>query len=305
MTTHMLLRCPNCDHEGFANDRFCESCGADLITLRDAPREHLEVVTPCAAGVSDRGLRHDRNEDAMFLDTSGNQTVAVVCDGVSSSVAPQIAAQVAAGAAGVHLVRLLSADAIRPAASVALAGALAHAAAEVAALPWLTTDADSEAPSCTIVAAVWDGSTVTASWTGDSRAYWIDDAGARQLTADHSWLQLSRDANGSSDADPSNDPRRHSITRWLGADAPDEPPPVVSLEPATDGLLILCSDGLWNYLPSADEMAERCRDLGDRSPLAIARSLVGHALRSGGQDNVTVVVIDATPSPTSSEGGPG
>src|SRR5258707_13508042 len=66
-------------------------------------RDHAEVDLGPAAGVSDRGLRHHRNEDAMALAAEqapdGPAVVAVVCDGVSSSARPDEASQAAAQAA--------------------------------------------------------------------------------------------------------------------------------------------------------------------------------------------------------------
>src|SRR6201989_2885968 len=65
-------------------------------------RDHAEVALGPAAGVSDRGLRHHRNEDAMALAAEqapdGPAVVAIVCDGVSSSTRPDEASQVAAQA---------------------------------------------------------------------------------------------------------------------------------------------------------------------------------------------------------------
>ena len=52
--------------------------------------------------------------------------------------------------------------------------------------------------------------------------------------------------------------------------------------------LLLCTDGLWNYLPDADDIARIC-DGSD--PTAAARALVEYALSAGGQDNITVAVI--------------
>jgi serine/threonine protein phosphatase PrpC len=295
-----MLRCPACGHDGFADAEFCESCGADLRSLRDAPRGHIELVTPSAAGLSDLGLRHARNEDALFLRTIEAGTVAVVCDGVSSSVAPQVAAQVAADAAGSYVLARLAShwDGCSP--HEALSGALAAAADEVVRLPWLRGSGRNDAPSCTIVAAAWDGSAVNVAWTGDSRAYWLGDGQAQQLTSDHSWAQVQMDAGLASAAQALSDPRGHSITRWLGPDAPDDPVPVVSFTPPGGGLLVLCSDGLWNYVTSAGDLAERCEHTDDRSPLGRARALVVHALRSGGHDNVTVVVIGIDPIGTTS-----
>src|SRR5437763_16871162 len=66
-------------------------------------RDHAEVDLGPAAGVSDRGLRHHRNEDAMAQAAEqapdGPAVVAVVCDGVSSSARPDEAYLVAAQAA--------------------------------------------------------------------------------------------------------------------------------------------------------------------------------------------------------------
>jgi serine/threonine protein phosphatase PrpC len=66
-------------------------------------RDHAEVDLGPAAGVSDRGLRHHRNEDAMALAAEqapdGPTVVAVVCDGVSSSARPDQASLVASEAA--------------------------------------------------------------------------------------------------------------------------------------------------------------------------------------------------------------
>ena len=49
---------------------------------------------------------------------------------------------------------------------------------------------------------------------------------------------------------------------------------------------MLCTDGLWNYLPEAADIARFCTGT---DPTAAARALVDYALRSGGHDNITVV----------------
>src|SRR5207249_10083618 len=65
-------------------DGYCESCGRKVRSGRDHQETDLGIV----AGVTDRGLRHHRNEDAMALGTAdtaaGPAVVAVVCDGVRS-----------------------------------------------------------------------------------------------------------------------------------------------------------------------------------------------------------------------------
>ena len=86
-------------------------------------RDHAEVDLGPAAGVSDRGLRHHRNEDAMALAAEqapdGPAVVAVVCDGVSSSAHPDEASQAAAQAALEVLVAAVRAGEDLAAASLA------------------------------------------------------------------------------------------------------------------------------------------------------------------------------------------
>src|SRR6202000_1445081 len=69
-------------------DGYCPSCGRRVV----ADRDHMEEDLGQVAGVSDRGLRHSRNEDAMHFavaDTEdGPAAVAIVCDGVSLGPRP-------------------------------------------------------------------------------------------------------------------------------------------------------------------------------------------------------------------------
>src|SRR5262245_10791363 len=85
-------------------DGYCPSCGRRVVADRDRmeankDRDHVEWNLGQVAGVSDRGLRHSRNEDAMdfaVADTeSGPIAVAIVSDGVSSAPRPHDASWLA------------------------------------------------------------------------------------------------------------------------------------------------------------------------------------------------------------------
>ena len=90
-TDGSVLECPVCSADSsvepasISAEGYCESCGRKVPSVRD----HVELDVGLAAGVTDRGLRHSRNEDAMALastmSTRGPAAVAVVCDGVSSA----------------------------------------------------------------------------------------------------------------------------------------------------------------------------------------------------------------------------
>src|SRR5260370_34236604 len=92
--------------------------------INDPPSlDHVEVALGPAACVSDNGLRHARNEDAMALAADqgpdGPAVVAVVCDGVSSSARPDEASQASAQAALPVLVAAVRAGQDLAAASLA------------------------------------------------------------------------------------------------------------------------------------------------------------------------------------------
>jgi serine/threonine protein phosphatase PrpC len=156
-------------------------------------------------------------------------------------------------------------------------------------------------PSCTLVCGVHDVAAValTVAWVGDSRAYWLAEPGAAEpaalLTADHT----AEVAAAAGTLDPSIAAARpDAITRWLGADG-DAEPDVAGLTPAGPGALLLCTDGLWKYLPDAAALAAvalPALDLG--GPRAAASALVAAALTAGGADNITVAVVPVHPHPT-------
>jgi PPM family protein phosphatase len=253
--------------------------------------DRIETDLEVVAGVTDRGHTHERNEDAMALGRLPDGTVAaVVCDGVSTSLTPQQASRTAADAALDAL--LTSTDPLLE----RMDGAVLAASSAVAALG---RAGDPHAPSCTLVCALARPGEITVGWVGDSRAYWLaaPDAAepARQITTDHSWAAQMVAAGVLDEAAAMRDPRAHAITRWLGAGGTAEAE-AATLRPTVPGALLLCTDGLWNYLPDpADLAAVALPELAAGGPIAAARALTVLALDAGGRDNITVVVIAVRP----------
>ena len=264
-------------------DGYCGVCG---VRERVAPAR-VDVDLAVAAAVSDQGHRRRRNEDAFHLEQFDGGMVAVVCDGVGTSPSADVAAQCAAGVAGSVLVKAGRSGAVTP--SAASANAVHVAQTSVCAL---AVEGD---PSCTLVSALVRADDFVIASVGDSRAYWIAPHDARQLTVDDSWVgeQL---AAGLDAAQAAADPRAGSITRWIGADAPDGPPQLVRVQPHAPGRLVLCTDGLWNYVPDAADLAQLIDELGaDAGAAAVAHALTDIALSRGGHDNITVAVVDVRP----------
>lgn len=324
------VRCAACGEPLVAGDRFCEGCGAPVATdgsgvperSADArpcaecaappseiaadgycqrcgrkqpdPRDHLEEVAGAIAGVTDKGVSHWRNEDAMAFSTAGDGFVIVVCDGVSSTQNPQQASQAAVDAA---LAILVAAAAATPGgAPDAIVQAAAAANRAAVAVPY-DPDAKAGPPSCTFVAAVLVGETLTVGWVGDSRAYWLDEAGGRQLTRDDSWATQQVAAGAMSETEAFADPRAHAITRWLGADAEEVTPQVVEAVVDAPGLVLVCSDGLWNYAATVGELVAVVGDIdvASEDPAALTRRLCAFAIAAGGHDNITVVAAPVRP----------
>jgi serine/threonine protein phosphatase PrpC len=226
--------------------------------------------------------------------------VAVVCDGVSSSVRAEEAAEAAAQAAATVLAAVVGGPGSLADGTVHAADAATKA---VAALPW-TRRGQLASPSCTLVSAACRDGEVAVGSVGDSRAYWIDvaEGQVRQLTVDDSWAEAQIEAGRMTEAEADADPRSHAITRWIGADAPEADARVATLTPAGGGRLLLCSDGLWNYAPTAQAMADLLANHSEAAtPLGLAQALTTFALGAGGHDNITVVVADFPAAATTTD----
>jgi serine/threonine protein phosphatase PrpC len=228
----------------------------------------------------------------------GSRAVLVVCDGVSMATDSHIASLAAAKAARAVLDQPFPKGAGTPDAWAAGAGrALTRAVAQAneAVVAAVVEDVPNP-PSCTFVAAVVEDDVIVAGNVGDSRVYWLPDSvdePARQLGRDDSFAQEQM-AAGVPRLEAETGPHAHSITRWLGRDAPDDLTPHLTTVTATPGWLMVCSDGLWNYCSEAEALRSLLRDAAARvdvvTPTAVAQALVDFANEQGGRDNITVAL---------------
>ncbi|MBC9822443.1 PP2C family serine/threonine-protein phosphatase [Terrabacter sp. MAHUQ-38] len=292
------LTCRACG-QGRIVDGYCDHCG----TPPPDPRNHfVETPTSWVGGVCDIGRRHARNEDAMALSAAeapGSRAVLVVCDGVSMATDSHIASLAAAKAARSVLDQPFpkgvgTRDAWAAGAGRALTAAVTRANEAVAGS--VVEDVPNP-PSCTFAAAVVEDDVIVAGNVGDSRVYWLPDAAAEpavQLGRDDSFAQEQM-AAGVPRIQAENGPHAHSITRWLGRDAPDDLTPHLTTVDATAGWLMVCSDGLWNYCSEAEELRTLLHEAtakldGAATPTTVAEALVDFANEQGGRDNITVAL---------------
>jgi serine/threonine protein phosphatase PrpC len=123
---------------------------------------------------------------------------------------------------------------------------------------------------------------------GDSRTYLFrDSAGLIQITHDHS-LVASLVAFGQITPDEVyTHPERSKVYRCLGHSL-DLKIDSFSIELAPNDSLLLCSDGLWEMVrdPAIERVIRNCA-----TPHVTADRLVQSALRGGGDDNVSVIIV--------------
>ena len=141
------------------------------------------------------------------------------------------------------------------------------------------------------------GTTLTALWAapdemliaqvGDSRAYLLRDGELRQVTRDHSMVAEMLRCGLITPQQAENHPMRNVITRAVGTEDDIEVDILTEKRRPGDRWL-LCSDGLHGMVAD-DEMAALLRlpDLEEA-----ADRLIGAALDAGGQDNVSLVLVE-------------
>ncbi|POX53593.1 serine/threonine protein phosphatase [Streptomyces sp. Ru71] len=289
--------CVACRAGRVDSDGYCENCGH----AQPRERDHMEQECGPVAAVSDRGLRHHRNEDAFTvghtaLPDGSPAALAIVCDGVSSATRPDDASLAASRAAGESLLAALERGTHPQQAMHEAIVAASHAVNALAEEPQTAREhaPHQNAPACTLVGAVVTDGLLVVGWVGDSRVYWVPadrSAPPARLTEDDSWAAQMVAAGLMSEAEAYADERAHAITGWLGADAYELEPHTAGYKPDRPGVVVVCTDGLWNYAEAAEEMAEVVPLDAAERPLHSAQVLVGHALDGGGHDNVTVAVL--------------
>jgi protein phosphatase len=139
----------------------------------------------------------------------------------------------------------------------------------------------------TVAAALIIDDTAYLAHVGDSRIYLLNNAGIKQLTIDHSLVERLVATGQITPEEAKTHPQRNVIYRTIGDKANVEVD--VSTYRLTSGdRLLLCSDGLSGMVPDDDMW--RIVD-GSASLPEACRHLIDAANARGGDDNITVIII--------------
>ena len=231
-----------------------------------------------SGSASDVGRVRAVNED-LALD---ELTLFAVADGMGGHAGGEIAARTAIDTLQAEFARQPSAE------------GLESAVHEANRAVWERGHADEalRGMGTTLIAAALvataDGDRLVLANVGDSRAYRLHGDELVQLTTDHSVAEELVARGELSEEEAAVHPHRHILTRALGV-ASEVAVDVWEVLPEAGDRFLLCSDGLTNEV-AADQIAEVLSSSPD--PQEAAESLVAMANRAGGNDNITVVVLD-------------
>ena len=122
---------------------------------------------------------------------------------------------------------------------------------------------------------------------GDSRTYLVREARAVQITTDHTVAEVLVLEGKLSVEEAQMSPLRTILVNAIGV-APDVGIEMAHVQLHEGDEILLCSDGLHDYFPAEQEIADR---LGARDPDEALLELIELAKERGGHDNITGIVV--------------
>ena len=227
------------------------------------------------AARSDRGLIRGNNQDSVY---AGPRLLAVA-DGMGGHAAGDVASKVVIAALE-HLDDDAPSGDMLQALRQAVFEGSEHLREVIRESPQL------EGMGTTLTAILFAGGRLALCHVGDSRAYLVRDGQLAQITHDDTFVQTLIDDGRITAEEANSHPQRSLLLRALNG---QEVEPDLSMREARAGdRYLLCSDGLSGVV-SEETLAEA---LKDPDPQSTADRLIELALRSGGPDNITVIVAD-------------
>ena len=227
------------------------------------------------------GLVREHNEDAGFA----GPYLQLVADGVGGAAAGEVAS-----ATTTYVVTALAMG--RPDADAATLLAEAVATAHEQLQRGTRDDDTRQGMATTLTAVLARDDRVTLVHVGDSRAYLLRAGELVRLSTDQTLVQLLVDKGDLRPDQIAGHPFRNVVLRSVNGDEPVEPALEV-LDLAVGDRLLLCSDGLTDFVPESDIVGGLAVADQDEA----ARTLVDLALAAGGRDNVTCLVADLRDGP--------
>ena len=237
-------------------------------------------------GLTDPGCVRKQNQDTFLIQQLDRNTLlCVVCDGMGGAKSGNIASSLAAEVFAQEIGRCWNSNMDREKIDQMLRSAVKLANFTVYDQAQQFTEFDGM--GTTLVAALIRNRKVTVVNVGDSRAYCIDEDGIRQITTDHSLVQLMVERGEIPPEKARDYPGKNLITRAIGTE-PMVMCDIYHREVSKGDYLLLCSDGLSNVMDDQEILFEVVHGVNKQH---CCQRLLSIAKNRGAPDNVTSVLV--------------
>ena len=237
-------------------------------------------------GRTDVGRKRKVNQDSFFCEYYDNgMMLCVVCDGMGGAKSGNIASTLAVDVFVEEVRRTWTPSMSQNALEQMLRGAVKLANFTV--YDQAKQFEEFDGMGTTLVAALIHGKRVTIVNVGDSRAYKVDSDGIRQISRDHSLVQMMVDRGELSPEVARTYPGKNFITRAIGTETVVECD-LYYLDVKRGDFLLLCSDGLSNMMDEQEILFEIVHGVKKQH---CCQRLLNIAKNRGAPDNVTSILI--------------
>lgn len=237
-------------------------------------------------GITDPGCVRAQNQDTYQIEVLDKNTLlCVVCDGMGGAKSGNVASTLAADVFVQEVKRTWTPDMDPDKLDQMLQNAVKLANFTV--FDQAQQFEEFTGMGTTMVAALIQGKVATVINVGDSRAYSLTQDGIRQLTVDHSLVQMMINHGELTPEQAKTYPGKNLITRAIGTESVVECD-MFHRRVAKGECLLLCTDGLSNLLDDQELLFEVVHGANKKSS---CERLLAIAKNRGAPDNVTSVLI--------------
>ena len=250
-----------------------------------------------SVGLSDPGKVRSANEDSILCDEAGG--LFVLADGMGGHLSGQHASQRAIEAIADYIKRWRQEEDFSwpfdpaPRRSV-LENHVATALRVANVRVYNEAQKDDELTGMGTTAAMIlaDDDGIVVGHVGDSRCYEFNRNRLRQVTEDHSLVNQLIRAFDLTEDEAIAKAGKNVLVQSIGLDD-DIVPQVFTLERVAGATLLLCSDGLTDML--SDETIESVLRSNSNDLSKTAKLLIQMANQAGGNDNISVILVQIDP----------
>ena len=233
-------------------------------------------------GKTDVGLKRERNEDAFLLNPRTG--LYVIADGMGGHAGGELASRIAAQIIDQEMTAAVGEEGAAPPAdrmrhAIVVASSVIHK---------ISSEIEELQGMGTTVTSVFNNTTdLILAHVGDSRCYLMRRGVVTQISQDHSLVAEQVRSGIITEEEAKTSSLRHIITRSVGFE-PETEVDITRISVADGDVLLLCSDGLANYIEDPAEIAEIL--VGTDFHTA-PDAFVELAKERGGDDNITVILL--------------